>query len=177
MQKQATIETLSKCVFWGMWGLASWWLFMAFHESGHVMSAWLNGGRVVHVDLHPLHFSQTVAVGSCHPLVDVWMGPVAGTVLPLLIYLAGRRRWPAAGYALGYLAGFCAAANGLYIGISWVYPGHGDAHEMIRLGTPKAVLAAWGAAAAAGGLFIWHRELARCRTAGSCRQRRKEARQ
>jgi hypothetical protein len=37
----------------------SWYGMMAIHELGHVMGAWLTGGRVERVVLHPLAISRT----------------------------------------------------------------------------------------------------------------------
>ena len=104
--------------------------------------------------------------------MDVWMGPLLGTALPYLIYAVFSAAAPRSSlrYFFSYLAGFCAIANGVYIGVSWMYPGHADAHEMLSLGTPIGALWGFGLAAVAAGLYTWHRALAdyrRSRTATS----------
>lgn len=132
---------------------------MAFHESGHVIATLVNSGRIDKVVLHPFQFSQTIATGSHRPLVDVWMGPAAGTALPFFLYLMILRVFPAVRYYFGYLAGFCAVANGVYIGVSWAAAGHGDAHELLRLGVSRVYLVAAGFLLVAIGLYVWHREL------------------
>ena len=77
-------------------------------------------------------------------------------LLPLLAAgLARWRRWPA-GYAFDLFAGFCLLANGAYVGLGAVDP-LGDTERMLRHGTPAWLLAAAGTAAAAMGLWCWHR--------------------
>jgi hypothetical protein len=144
-----------------VWAAISWWLFMAFHEAGHVVSTVINGGDIEQVVLHPFKFSQTVSTASSNPLMDVWMGPIFGIALPYAIYAIALKAAPISRirYMLGYLAGFCAVANGVYIGISWIYPGHADAHELLSLGTPTGALLGFGLAAVAAGLCTWHRAL------------------
>ena len=62
----------------------SWLAMMALHEFGHMLHAWLSGGHVAKVVLHPLAISRTDVSPNSHPLFVVWGGPVWGTVLPLL---------------------------------------------------------------------------------------------
>jgi len=38
----------------------SWWAMQAVHEFGHVLGAWLTGGRVERVVLSPLTISRTI---------------------------------------------------------------------------------------------------------------------
>src|SRR4051794_27203810 len=63
--------------------LASWLGMQAVHELGHVVGAWLTGGRVARVVLHPLTISRTDFDKNPHPLIVVWAGPILGCVLPL----------------------------------------------------------------------------------------------
>src|SRR5947209_16580674 len=89
----------------------------AVHESGHVLGAWLTGGRVARVVLHPLTISRTDLVSNPNPLAVVWAGPVVGAVAPLGLWgLAAAARLTAA-FVLRFFAGFCLLANGLYIGV------------------------------------------------------------
>src|SRR5438105_1787209 len=89
----------------------------AVHESGHVFGAWLTGGRVARVVLHPLTISRTDVADNPHPLVVVWAGPIFGVVVPLLLWgAAAASRLPGA-FLLRFFAGFCLLANGLYIGV------------------------------------------------------------
>lgn len=63
--------------------LGSWLGMQAVHEFGHVVGAWLTGGQVDRVVLHPLTISRTDLARNPHPLLVVWAGPVFGCLLPL----------------------------------------------------------------------------------------------
>ena len=45
----------------------SWLAFMVAHEFGHVLTAWLSGGSVALVVLHPLQISWTSLSRNPHP--------------------------------------------------------------------------------------------------------------
>ena len=49
--------------------VVSWLGMMWVHELGHVVNAWLCGGHVERVVLHPLRFSRTDLLVNPHPLV------------------------------------------------------------------------------------------------------------
>src|SRR3954451_22380263 len=87
----------------------------AVHEFGHVLGAWLTGGRVARVVLHPLTISRTDLAENPAPLAVVWAGAVLGVVLALAAWgLAAAFRLPGA-YLLRFFAGFCLVANGGYL--------------------------------------------------------------
>lgn len=136
--------------------LAASWLGMMFvHELGHLLHAWVSGGRVERVVLHPLRFSRTDVWPNPHPQFVAWGGVVWGTLLPLLMWLAARaarRQWA---YLPRFFAGFCCIANGSYIGVGWAVVA-GDAADIRNLGTPVPLMVAVGLAAVAGGLLLWH---------------------
>jgi hypothetical protein len=135
--------------------LGSWLGMQAVHESGHVLGAWLTGGRVARVVLHPLTISRTDLADNPYPLAVVWAGPVVGVAAPLLLWaLAAGVRMPGA-FGLRFFAGFCLIANGLYIGVG-SFGGVGDCGEMLRHGSELWHLWAFGAAAAPLGLWLWH---------------------
>src|SRR5262249_25255242 len=96
--------------------LFSWLAMMAVHECGHVLHAWLSGGTVQQVVLHPLDISRTDVWPNPYPLFVAWGGAIWGCVIPLLV-LAGVRglRWPY-WYLAAFFAGFCLIANGAYLG-------------------------------------------------------------
>jgi hypothetical protein len=136
--------------------LASWLGMQAVHESGHVLGAWMTGGRVSRVVLHPLTISRTDLSHNPSPLVVVWDGPVIGVVIPLLIWAgAAAARLPGA-FVLRFFAGFCLLANGLYIGVG-SFDRVGDCGEMLRHGSKLWQLWLFGAATAPVGLWLWHR--------------------
>jgi hypothetical protein len=135
--------------------LGSWLGMQAVHESGHVLGAWITGGSVARVVLHPLTISRTDLVHNPSPLIVVWAGPVFGVATPLLGWAAAAvARWPGA-FVLRFFAGFCLLANGLYIGVGSL--GRvGDCGEMLKHGSQAWMLWLFGAIAAPAGLWLWH---------------------
>jgi hypothetical protein len=135
--------------------LGSWLGMQAVHESGHVLGAWLTGGRVERVVLHPLTISRTDLGHNPSPLAVVWAGPVAGTAVPVLVWAgAAAVRLPGA-FVLRFFAGFCLLANGLYIGVGSL-DRVGDAGDMLRHGSAPWQLWLFGAATAPAGLWLWN---------------------
>ena len=134
----------------------AWLLMLALHECGHILHAWLSGGRVVKVSLPLLGFSQTIVHPNPREHFVVWGGPVWGALAPLLacaVFVCIRRRVP---NVLRFFAGFCLIANGAYIGAGWVTRA-GDAGDLLRLGTPVWYLIAFGIVCATSGLLLWHK--------------------
>lgn len=129
----------------------------AVHEFGHVLGAWMTGGHVTRVVLYPLSFSRTDFLHNPHPLIVVWSGPIAGVVIPFLLWgiaVAARMRFA---FVLRLYAGFCLLANGLYIGAG-AFNSTGDCGEMLRHGSPLWQLLTFGALAVPMGLWMWHRQ-------------------
>ncbi|MBA3484280.1 MAG: M50 family metallopeptidase [Pirellulales bacterium] len=128
----------------------------AVHELGHVVAAWLSGGTVQRVILNPFTISRTDVSPNPHPLIVAWAGPLVGVGLPLIAAACSRPVLPAARRFLDFFAGFCLIANGTYIGVGSL-DAVGDAGDMLRLGSPRWLLAAFGIFSATCGLWIWHR--------------------
>lgn len=136
--------------------LTYWLLMMPIHELGHVFHALATGGRVVRVVLHPPAFSRTDISPNPFPLAVVCGGPIWGSILPVLLWLAWRStRLPGAKWWQG-LAGFCMIANGLYIASGIAIPA-GDTEDLLRLGVPVWALVGTGMPAIAIGFWIIHR--------------------
>ena len=139
---------------------STWLGMMLVHELGHIVGAWLTGGRVISVSIPPLGFSQTIIHPNPYELVVVWCGPALGTLIPLLVLLiwlsANRRKAPE---VLKFFTGFCAIANGAYIGLGWLRHA-GDAGDMMRLGTPVSAMSIFGVACFIIGLICWHKTAA-----------------
>src|SRR5574340_1123428 len=93
----------------------SWLGMMALHELGHVLHAWLSGGRVACVVLHALAFSRTDVAPNPHPLLVAVGGAVWGCLVPLgllaVVHFTARRQ----AYLARWFAGFCLIANGVYL--------------------------------------------------------------
>jgi hypothetical protein len=136
--------------------LGSWVGMQAVHESGHVLGAWLTGGQVSRVVLHPLTISRTELSHNPHPLVVVWAGPIVGVIAPLLFWAGASGARLSGAFVLRFFAGFCLLANGLYIGIG-SFDRVGDCGEMLRHGSKLWQLWLFGAVTAPTGLWLWHR--------------------
>ena len=129
----------------------------AVHEFGHVLGAWLTGGQVATVVLHPLTISRTDLVHNPHPLFVAWAGPVIGVTLPVILWgIAACLRIPGA-FVLRFFAGFCLIANGLYIAFGSI-DRIGDCDEMLRHGSAAWQLWLFGAMAVPEGLWLWNRQ-------------------
>jgi hypothetical protein len=150
------ISRLHQVVLIGSTVLGSWLGMQAVHESGHVIGAWLTGGRVERVVLHPFTISRTDLADNPRPLFVVWAGPVIGVMVPLLLWAgAAAIRMPGA-FVLRFFAGFCLLANGIYIGVG-SFDRVGDCGQMLRYGSEPWHLWAFGAVTAPFGLLLWHR--------------------
>jgi hypothetical protein len=134
----------------------SWFAMLAVHELGHIMGAVTTGGTVTRVVLFPLAISRTDVSPNPHPAFVAWLGPIVGSLLPLVVVALVPRRLVALRNMSRCFAGFCLIANGAYIAIGSF--GHiGDCGEMLRTGTPIWLLWVFGGATILGGLFLWHR--------------------
>src|SRR4051812_37474875 len=102
---------MNQVVLIGSTVLGSWLGMQAIHEAGHVLGAWVSGGRVAQVVLNPLTISRTDLADNPRPLVVVWSGPLVGVAAPALLWgAAAAARVPWA-FVLRFLAGFCLLAN------------------------------------------------------------------
>src|SRR5579872_738042 len=91
----------------------SWMAMMAVHESGHVLAAVIGGGRVRRVLIPLIGFSRTEADPNPCPRLEVWGGPIWGSILPLLAWFFVRRKLPRSlAVAVGFFVGLCLIANG-----------------------------------------------------------------
>jgi hypothetical protein len=133
----------------------SWLAMQAVHESGHVVGAYLSGGRVERVILHPAAISQTRLSANPHPLFVVWMGPIMGVGVPLVAMMAARICRIRVSYLFQFFAGFCLVANGAYLGIG-SFDDIGDAGDMLRYGTPIWLLWLFGLITLPIGFYLWN---------------------
>jgi Peptidase M50B-like len=130
---------------------------MVAHESGHVVGAWLTGGKVKKIVAHPLTFSRTDLSDNPRPLLVAWAGPVGGSLFPLTaLGLAYLCRMPGL-HVLRFFAGFCLIANGAYIGVG-SFLNAGDARDLLRHGAATWQLWAFGLATAPLGVYLWHNQ-------------------
>jgi hypothetical protein len=137
--------------------VAAWLGMQAVHETGHVLGAWMSGGSVERVVVHPLTISRTDVGDNPHPLVVVWAGPVFGVLALLALWGVAAAAKLRGAFVLRFFAGFCLIANGLYIGIG-SFEGVGDCGEMLRSGSQRWQLWLFGLITAPPGLWLWHRQ-------------------
>lgn len=134
---------------------ASWLGMQAGHEAGHVAGAWLTGGRVERVVVHPLTLSRTEYSENPSPLVVAWSAPVFGVIAPLLLWAAAART--DIPFLARFFAAFCLVANGVYIGVGALTNG-GDSGTMLAYGSPRWLLLLFAAVTTPAGFWLWHRE-------------------
>jgi hypothetical protein len=134
----------------------SWLGMMLVHETGHVTGGITSGGTVRRVVWHPAVISRTDVQPNPHPLVEVWAGPLFGSILPVGVAFAFSMFRFRSTYLFWAFAGFCLIANGAYIGVGSFKP-IGDAEELLADGMSRWPLAAFGFIAVAWGTWIWHR--------------------
>src|SRR5262249_49742779 len=95
----------------------SWLAMQAVHEFGHYSAAKLTSGQVRAVVLYPTTISYTQLALNPRPLFVAWIGPLVGSILPLLFLGIARicrvRGW----YVFQFFAGFCLIANGAYLAL------------------------------------------------------------
>jgi hypothetical protein len=135
--------------------VASWLGMQAVHEFGHVLGAWLTGGRVARVVLHPLTISRTDLSENPSPLIVVWAGPIVGCLVPLIAWAVAARcgwRWS---FLLRFFAGFCFIANGAYIAFG-SFDHVGDCGEMLRHGAAMWQLWLFSGVTIPAGFRMWH---------------------
>ncbi len=127
----------------------------ATHEFGHICGAWVTGGQVEKVVLHPLTISRTDVSRNPSPLVVVWAGPILGSLLPLGLWMAVRQVLPPVSFLCRFFAGFCLIANGAYIAFG-SFAEIGDCGEMLRHGSPTWALWFYGTITIPMGIWLWH---------------------
>ena len=132
-----------------------WYATMAIHEFGHVIGTIVTGGSIERVVLHPLAISRTDVMPNPHPGIVVWLGPVVGCLLPLVLWAAVPRRFIVTRSIAQLFAGFCLIANGIYIALG-SFDQVGDCREMLATGTPQWVMLVFGAITTPLGFYLWH---------------------
>jgi len=134
----------------------SWFAMLAVHEFGHVVGAFCTGGNVERVILHPFTISRTDVSPNPNPIAVVWLGPILGCILPIIVWLVLPRRLLVIRNIAVFFAGFCLLANGAYIAIGSL-DRVGDCGVMMQHGSPQWLLFAFGLVTIPLGFSLWHR--------------------
>ena len=128
---------------------------LAAHEVGHVLHAWLSGGRGIHVEFPLVGFSRTDVASNPRPMFVAIGGVVWGSLLPCALLLTLRcLRWRGLAIAR-FFSGLCLLANGAYL-LSAAFDPVGDVEDLITLGAAKWLLTLVGAGGIFGGLVLWN---------------------
>lgn len=146
---------MSQAVLIGATLVACWLGMQAVHELGHVLAAWLTGGEVARVVLHPLTISRTDLSHNPQPLAVVWAGPVFGVLFPVVLWITAVALKMPNAFVLRFFAGFCLIANGAYIGLG-SFGRIGDCGDMLRHGASFWHLWLFGIATLPLGLGLWN---------------------
>ncbi|MCA9198559.1 MAG: hypothetical protein KDA87_13520 [Planctomycetales bacterium] len=149
------MQRFHQVMFIGSLLALSWFAMLAVHEFGHVVGALATGGTVAQVVLHPLTISRTDVSPNPHPLTVVWLGPILGSSIPVLIWRFIPSRITVARQIGCFFAGFCLIANGAYIAFGSM-DGVGDCGAMLRHGSATWTLLLFGAITIPLGLHLWH---------------------
>lgn len=140
----------------------AWLAMMSWHEAGHVLHAWISGGEVRRVTIPLWGFSLTELGRNPHPTFVVWGGAIWGSFIP--IASLALMKWFETPIAVRrcahWFAAFCLVANGAYLFAVLLEP-VGDAADLLCGGVPKWIIAAVGAVLFCGGIYLWHRGVAR----------------
>lgn len=146
-----------RAIFLASFVIACWLWMQIVHEGGHVIGAWLTGGSVTKLVLHPLTISRTEVEGSTQPLVVIWAGPILGCLIPLALWgtVAGVK-WSAT-FLLRFFGGFCLIVNGAYLAAG-SFDGVGDCGDLLRHGAPIWTLWLFGLVTLPAGLLVWHQQ-------------------
>jgi hypothetical protein len=130
--------------------VVSWYGMLVTHEAGHVLHAWISGGRVERVVVPLLGFSRTDLAHNPRPVFVAWGGFVWGVVLPcvLLVLLRSARARPAA----AVFAALALIGNGAY-----ACSAVGDVEDILRAGGARWPLIGFGVLSMVAGVLVLDR--------------------
>ena len=157
-------ETTNPVVKWIL--IATWlpfcWLAMQLlHELGHLLAAWRLGIEVVQFHFGLLTISHTMLndVGQSQTtlLAVTWAGPMAGMILPLVIWGAVALFRCQEAFLARFLAGFCLVANGCYL-LCGPSDGYADTGVLLANGAMRWQLAVIGIIGITLGFLLWNQQ-------------------
>jgi hypothetical protein len=128
---------------------------MAVHELGHVLHAIASDGVVARVVVGPFEMSRTDLWRNPHPAFVAAGGVVWGAILPFLVSLTVPAHWAPGRHLARFFAGFCLAANGVYLLVGGLHDG-GDPGDLRHFGVPLLPIMFAGLIETTLGLRVWH---------------------
>lgn len=130
------------------YALWCWASMLLTHEMGHVLAAWLTGGRVTYVNVFPFVIPSTLVQPNPAPSVVLWGGFLPGWLVPQAVaWSVARTRLADSAQCW---AGFCWLVGGVYL-VAGGLERFADAAQLVREGWPLWLLAPVGVAAATLG--------------------------
>jgi hypothetical protein len=132
--------------------IAVWFGLLLTHEVGHVLHAWVSGGRVERVVVPLLGFSRTDVSTNPQPVLVAWGGFVWGGLLPLAMLGIANLSWKAAARGFRGFAAIAVLANAAYA-CSPV----GDVEDIVRAGGSRWPLIVYALFTVPVGLFVLER--------------------
>ena len=147
------------CLLIVSWLLFCWYAMQLLHEVGHVMAAWGLGIEIVQFHFGLLTISHTMLNESGQSpniiLAATWAGPLAGMILPLVIWgMATAVRFRET-FLLRFLAGFCLVANGCYL-LCGPADGYADTGVLLAHGAMRWQLVVAGLIGIISGFLLWN---------------------
>ncbi|GAB5404556.1 MAG: hypothetical protein Aurels2KO_27870 [Aureliella sp.] len=128
----------------------AWLSCMLIHEFGHVLAAWLTGGRLVLVDVRPFVFSTTLVEPNPMPSVVLWSGFLLGWLIALLAWPLWRVPVHLFGPVVKAWSAYCWLSMGSYLTLA-MGERFSDTGLLLKLGWSPITLGCVGAVVAALG--------------------------
>ncbi|MGL6196180.1 MAG: M50 family metallopeptidase [Thermoguttaceae bacterium] len=133
-----------------------WFSMQVLHEFGHCVAAWLCGGKVERIVLHPMTFSRTDLLENPSPIFTLLGGVIGGVMIPLAVLGVWKMINLPALHVARFWTGFCFIANGAYVGFDFSTTGPTDAGELISHGVNRLFLVLLGSVFVSFGLLLWN---------------------
>lgn len=157
MSDSPSTQIFHRVILWFSVVSLSWLFMQVVHELGHISAAWITGGTIALIDLHPLHISHTLVSPNPQPVIVIWAGPLVGILLPVALYLGLRKSFQNKIHFIRFFAGFCLIANGAYLG-SAAIEAVGDARDLMIANVPIYLPIAFATLTVPSGFLLWNHQ-------------------
>jgi len=151
----------TSCILIATWLPFCWLAMQLLHELGHLVAAWRLGVEIVQFHFGLLTVSHTMlddaGQSQATLLATTWAGPMAGMILPLVIWgIVALFRLREA-FLARFLAGFCLVANGCYL-LCGPADGYADTGILLANGAMRWQLTVVGIIGITLGFLLWNRQ-------------------